>query len=300
MFTLDQLRAFVAVAEEGGFGRAAERLHMTQPPLSRQIKQLEKSLEVELFIRTTRSVKLTDTGQLFLHEARRLLRLAYAAPLTAQRIARGTAGRLRVGFTAVSALNIFGDWISSAHLQMPLVDFVITEMVTVDQLDAIFAGDLDLGFVRGTPNSTILMSKRVYSEPMVAAVPVGHPLTSSGSPPTLADLAAYGVITYTPESARYYHELTIALFHGAGLYPEYIQYVSQVSSQLVLVEAGLGIAIVPQSAERLRPSRVTILPIADHPTDRQAEMRVAWRADSTNPVLRPALNLLDEMIESGL
>jgi DNA-binding transcriptional LysR family regulator len=300
MYTLDQLRGFVAVAEEGGFGRAAERLHLTQPPLSRQVKQLEVLLGFDLFARTTRAVKLTTAGAVFLDEARRILRLAEAAPLTAQRVARGTAGRIRVGFTAVSALNVFGDWISAAHRRMPDVDVVLTEMVTAAQLDALFAGDLDIGFVRGAPRSAMLASRRVYREPMVAAVPAGHPLTQRDTPPTLADLAEYGIITYTPAAAQYYHEFTVSLFRDAGLAPEYVQYVSQVSSQLVLVGAGLGIALVPRSAERLRPRRVAILPIADHPADRQAEMHVAWRVDTDNPALAPALALLDDLVDEGV
>jgi len=299
MYTLDQLRGFVAVAEEGGFGRAAERLHMTQPPLSRQVKQLEILLGFELFARTTRAVKLTAAGVVFLDQARRLLRLADTAPLTAQRVAHGAAGRIRVGFTAVSALNVFGDWISAAHRRMPDVELMLTEMVTAAQLDALFAGDLDIGFVRGAPRSAMLGSRRVYREPMVVAVPVGHPLTARDSPPTLADLVDYGIITYTPADAQYYYEFTVSLFRDAGLTPNYVQYVSQVSSQLVLVGAGLGIALVPRSAERLRPRRVAILAIADHPVERQAEMHVAWRADSDNPALAPALALLDDVAQPG-
>jgi DNA-binding transcriptional LysR family regulator len=122
MFTFDQLTGFIAVAEELHFGRAAERLNMTQPPLSRQIQKLEKSVGTELFERDNRKVQLTAAGSAFLEEARRLLALAERAPLTARRIASGRSGLLRIGFTAASGFSILGPLLEEISAILPDVD----------------------------------------------------------------------------------------------------------------------------------------------------------------------------------
>jgi DNA-binding transcriptional LysR family regulator len=291
VYTLDQLRAFVAVAEELNFSRAAERLHMTQPPLSRQVQRLEREVGIELLTRTSRSVVLTPAGATFLLEARRVIALAEAAPLRARRVASGSVGRVAIGFTAVSALTVLGSWVRLLHEHSSGVDIVLSEMVTTAQTEAILANELDVGLVRGAPSSAVLQSRLVHVEPLVAAVPLDHPLARLERRPRLEDLAEFDIVTYDPDSSRYFHELVVAVFHSAGLAPNYSQYLTQVSSQLVLVEAGLGISLVPSSASRLRPERIAFLEIEDIAAD-AVELHACWRFDHGNPALDVALDLL--------
>ena len=296
VYTFEQLRDFVAVAEEQSFIKAAARLNMTQPPLSRQIQRLEATVRFQLFVRSSRTVTLTPAGQIFLTEARRILQMADAAALMARRVARGTAGRIRVGFTAVAALNVFADWIRTVHRELPDIDFVLTEMVTSVQVDALLAGEIDIGFMRGLPTSNVLRGRLAFSEQFVVAVPDGHPLADLGRDPLLEEVASYGIVTYSPSPSRYFHELVVSTFHSAGFTPDYVQYVSQVNAQLVLVDAAIGIALVPRSAARLRPPRVRFLEIADL-QEKLIELHCVWRGDSTNTALPASLSLLDRVVE---
>ena len=148
MFTFDQLAGFIAVAEELHFGRAAERLNMTQPPLSRQIQKLEKSIGTELLERDNRKVQLTAAGRAFLDEARRLMALADRAPVTARRIASGRSGLLRIGFTAASGFSILGPLLEEIAAIVPDVDIDLQELVTGEQIQGLLTGELDLGLAR--------------------------------------------------------------------------------------------------------------------------------------------------------
>lgn len=153
MFELSQLRCFVAVAEELHFGRAAERLHMTQPPLSRQVRLLEHQIGTELLERTSRSVKLTAAGRGFLPDAARILRLADEAAATARRIATGAAGTLAIGFTASVGYGLLPSLVSAVRAASPDVRLTLKEMVSGAQLEALDARLIDVGLLRH-PSST--------------------------------------------------------------------------------------------------------------------------------------------------
>jgi DNA-binding transcriptional LysR family regulator len=291
-FTLEQLRGFVAVAEEGNFGRAAARLRITQPPLSRQVQKLERALDVQLLVRTPRAVLLTPAGEAFLPEARRILGLAEAAPITARNAARGTAGTLRIGFTAISALTVLGTWIRTITQHLPAVELRLTEMVTRDQVDALLAGDIHVGLARGVPASEVLNTRRVHVESLILACPRGHGLAELGRPPSLTDIGRHDVVTYTPIAARYLQELVISVFHGAGVEPHYVQQVSQVHSLLALVDAGVGVGLVPRSAARLRLPNLAFTEIAGLSPD-IVETHCVWRAGHDNPALDSLLRLTE-------
>ncbi|WP_127130239.1 LysR family transcriptional regulator [Georgenia sp. SYP-B2076] len=291
MYTLEQVRGFVAVAEEEHFGRAADRLQMTQPPLSRQVQKLEREIGVPLFERTHRGVRLTPGGRVFLDEARRLLGLAEAAPLLARSASTGTAGAVRIGFTAVAALTVLGYWARAAGKHLPDVDLILTEMVTREQVDALLAGDIDVGLGRGIPRVDVLAARRVHAESLILAVPSDHPLTALGRIPLLADIGTHDVVTYAPSEARYLHELVVAAFAGAGITPRYVQHVTQVNSVLSLVDAGVGVALVPASAAALRLPGLTFLPVAGMPPN-TVQAHCVWRRDNDNPALASLLQLV--------
>lgn len=185
-----QLANFVVVAEELHFGRAAERLRMTQPPLSRQIQLLESELRVQLFDRSNRTVRLTPAGRAFLVEARRLLRRAEHAAVSVRQLSSGEAGTITIGFTAASAYAMLGTLLETTRTAMPNVDVALREMVTMDQLQALAEGGLDLGLVRPPVTSAELDSRTALREPLLAAVPVGHPLSGREGPLRIPDFDA--------------------------------------------------------------------------------------------------------------
>lgn len=289
MYTLEQLRGFVAVAEEGNFGRAAHRLRITQPPLSRQVQKLEREVGVDLVRRTPRGAELTPGGRVFLDEARRMLTLAGEAPLIARRAASGTKGTVRIGFTAVAALSVLGRWAKLCGDRLPEVDLVLTEMVTGTQVAALISGGIDIGLLRGVPRAEALRAERVHAESLLVAVPTGHPLTTLGRAPGVPEIADYDVVTYAPGDARYFHELVVSTFQAAGAVPRYVQYAGQVSSVVALVDAGVGVALIPESAAILRLPGVRYLPVAGVSAD-CVEVHCAWRGENDNPALAALLS----------
>ncbi|WP_396915704.1 LysR substrate-binding domain-containing protein [Mycolicibacterium sp.] len=284
MFSLSRLSCFIAVAEELHFGRAAERLHMTQPPLSRQIQQLESELGVHLIDRTTRSVTLTPAGVAFLPDARRILQLAEGAALNVKRVPAGDLGTVVIGFTAASAHAAMPRLLDAAREHLPDVKLDLREMVTAAQIEGLMTGELDLGMCRPPLKRPGLVSRPLLHEQLIAAMPVGHPLDDIGRQLTLNDLDGQDMIMYSPVQARYFNELLISTFTIAGATPRYVQYVTQVHTMLVLVRSGIGIALVPASAATLHPEGVRFRSIGAF-RERPVELDAAWRGDSTNPAL---------------
>ena len=247
MFDLNQLRCFVTVAEELHFGRAAARLNMTQPPLSRQIQVLEHIIDAPLLERTSRSVRLTPAGRSFLPEARRILKLAESASQVARRIALGKTGSLKIGFTAAAAYGFLPELVAACRAKLPEVDFSLKEMVSGDQFEALTSGQIDAGLLR----------------PPIAR-PELRPAASSPSPCsprsrrsirwrtptsiTIKDFDDQPFVMYSPYESRYFHDLLVALFTRADILPRYVQHLSQIHSILAMVRAGLGLAIVPAAA----------------------------------------------------
>jgi DNA-binding transcriptional LysR family regulator len=292
VFSSGRLSCFIAVAEELHFGRAAERLHMTQPPLSRQIQQLEGELGVQLIDRTTRSVTLTPAGVAFLPDARRILQLAEGAAMTVRRVPAGDLGTVVVGFTAASAHVVLPLLLEEAREKLPDVKLELREMVTSVQLESLLNGELDLGMARPPVKRPGLVSRPLLHEQLIAALPMGHPLADLGRQLTLNDLDGEDVIMYSPVQARYFNQLLISTFTIAGATPRYVQYVTQVHTMLVLVRSQIGIALVPASAATLHPEGVVFRSIGAF-RERPVELDAVWRGDSTNPAL---LRLLRDVL----
>ncbi len=289
MFSLDQLRGFVAVAEELHFGRAAERLLMTQPPLSRQIQKLERSVGVRLLDRDNRKVSLTPAGAAFLTEARRLLTLAEVAPDRARRIAAGSTGTVRIGFTAASTYGTLTRVLNAVATAAPDIDLDLYEMVTSEQVAGLQSGELDLGLARPPFDTEQFASRLLHTEPMVLAVPVGHWMTTLGRDVVADDLVQEPLVMHSPTKARYFYNLVVRMVPVG--HQNVVHTVSQILTMIWLVAGRRGVAFVPESTQGLHIEGVTYLSLWGV-TDQQAELHLLWSRDSDNPALQTVLDAL--------
>jgi DNA-binding transcriptional LysR family regulator len=284
MFELGQLRCFVAVAEELHFGRAAARLNMTQPPLSRQVQILEHSLDIILLERTSRLVRLTPAGRAFLPEARRIIELAEGAGLAAKRVARGEQGSIGLGCTAAASYGLLPKLLAFASASMPGIDLVLKQMVTSEQMEALASGRIDLGLVRQPFDRRLVADVCILREPLLLAVPGNHPL-ATGAEPSIADLDRQKMVMWSPVESRYFYDLITGLCTAEGVMPAHVQYVSQAHTILALVSVGLGVALVPEAARALHFENVVLRPIRSPRRRAVAELHLVWRRDNTNPAV---------------
>lgn len=291
MFTFDQLAGFIAVAEELHFGRAAERLNMTQPPLSRQIQKLEKAIGTELLERDNRKVQLTPAGGAFLEEAKRLMALAARAPVTARRIATGRSGILRIGFTAASGFSILGPLLEEVAEIIPDVDVDLQELVTGEQIEGLLTGRLDLGLARPPFDRDTFDSHLLYREAMMLAVPEGHRLARLTRPVEDDDFKDEPLIMHSPTKATYFYDLVVKLLPIQ--HANVVHTVSQVLTMVSLVAARRGVAFVPHSATLLGLKGVEFLPIAGMDTEQPVELHAIWNRKLENPALRRLLQDLE-------
>jgi DNA-binding transcriptional LysR family regulator len=289
VFTLDQLRGFVAVAEELHFGRAAERLRMTQPPLSRQIQKLERSVGVQLLDRDNRNVELTTAGAAFLIEARRLLGQADGALDHVRRIHAGSAGTVRIGFTATAAFGVLPSLLNRVGAAYPEIDLDLSEMVTREQVDSLLTGDLDLGLARPPFDTTTFASRVLHREALLLALPAAHRLVDTDRAVTAEDVVSEPLIMHAPTRARYFYDLVVRLIPIAD--QNIVHSVSQVLTMLWLVAAGRGVAFVPASAARLGIEGVRYRSIEGLPPT-PVELHLLWLRDAGNPALRMLLDAM--------
>jgi DNA-binding transcriptional LysR family regulator len=289
VYTLDQVRCFRAVAEELHFGRAAERLNMTQPPLSRQIQKLERAVGVPLLERDNRHVELTTAGAVFLEEARRLLTAADAAPALARKIAAGRAGVLRLGFTAASGFSLLGTLVQEIAEFMPDVDLDLQELVTIEQIEAIRRGELDLALGRPPFDQESFDSRLLLSEDLVLAVPLGHPFARLDRPVVVGDLRDQALIGHHPTKARYFYDMVVRYIEVE--HANVVHVVSQILTMCSLVAAGRGVAFVPESARLLGLPGVTFVELGDVPHG-VVELHAIWNRSSKNPALHSFLTFL--------
>lgn len=289
MLTIDQLRCFIAVAELRSFRQAAERLSMTQSPVSRQIQSLEREVGVQLLVRDRQSVVLTNAGQVFLREAQSAVEVLDALPVNARRIASGLAGTVRVGSTA-SAMLIVNELMPAIERSLPEVRIVVEEMISSEQTEALKKAEIELGLVRPPVTAPQLRSTMLYEEPLMLAVPADDPLADDEAGPVrTADIDMSRLISYSPKHP-YFADLVT---EGLGLSFRSGQRMSQVSSVVAAVNAGRGIALVPRSASRLGVTRVAFRGLADV-DPKIVKLAVAWREPLVNPAAQRVCRLLTE------
>jgi DNA-binding transcriptional LysR family regulator len=262
---LRQLRYFIAVAEELNFTRAAERLHIGQPPLSHAIQVLEADVGAQLFERTKRWVRLTEAGRLFEADARRILALAGQAADTARRAQRGEAGELRIGFTFSTPLTpLFATVINRYRQRFPAVSLTLHEMATLPQLDALTQRTLDLGFVRPTDIAVAdaIALTALREDPLVAVLPSALPLARKKSI-AIGELKDMPFVMYPPTAGTGIYPQIFRLCRAAGFAPRIGQVAGEASTIIGLVAAGCGVSVLPASFDRIRMDGVCYRAISD-------------------------------------
>lgn len=287
MLELFQLKCFTAVAEELHFGRAAARLFITQPPLSRQIQLLEENIGVTLLERTSRSVRLTTPGKAFYQDAVAILRLAEQAVAGARRTASGQSGRVAIGYTAVSGYDLIPNLVNAFQRVLPDIDIVLREMVSAEQVEALESHAIDLAFIRPLNTEHALQYHLVVREPMMLAIPARHPLADK---PRIhvKDLEQQALVMYCPSESRYFYDKVMDLFVASGVTPRYVQHLAQTHTILSLVRAGIGMAVVPSSVMHLPFQDIVYKPLWRK--NILAEVYLAWDLNNRNP----AQNLVRE------
>lgn len=298
---LRQLRYFIAVAEEKHFGRAALRLHMTQPPLSQTIQGLEQMLGAALFVRTKRSVTLTPAGLALLPEALRLVQQAAALPELAQRAAGGSAGLLTLSFISTADYSILPPLLLRFRERYPQVRIDLREATTDVQLDDLLLGKIDAGLLLPPlpdKTRTQLDYLPLLSEPLLAAIPENwlpgktrsrgnHRINEALSLKALAELP---LIIFPRRISPAFHDTIIACFRDAGVTPHIGQEAIQMQTIIGLVSAGMGMALVPQSVSNLKRPGVQYRSLRGAAP--LIETGLAWRRDNVSPVLAALLAML--------
>jgi DNA-binding transcriptional LysR family regulator len=280
---LRHLRYFVAVAEEMNVTRAAVRLGIAQPPLTQQIKLLERELGVQLLVRIGRRITLSEAGRLFLAEARAVLDRAGQAIAVARSAGHGETGTLRIGFTGSAGFNpSVTSILSTFRAEWPLVSLSLEESRTSTLLDALSVGRIDAAFVRPPVNCDGIADRFVSTEPLVLAVPARHHLADRQSA-RLAELRNEAFVLYSRNGGYGLSEMVVAACVGAGFQPLVAQNSPQMTSTINLVAASIGIAIVPSCMRSLRPDAVRFLDIDVGFT---AELRLTYRIGDASPLLR--------------
>lgn len=257
---LHELNTFCIVAEELNLTRAAKRLHITQPPLSRKIKSLEDGVGSKLFIRSPKGLALTDTGQFLYEQSRQLLEKVETITTTIQRMERNKRPLLRIGFVP----SVFYD-------QLPLlvrelrrkdsVEITLVEMTTIQQIESLKTGRIDVGFGRLRIDDPEIVQKELFEEPFLAAVPLGHPLQNSS--PTLEELAKYPLILFPARPRPSLADVVQGFFIRRGIKTQVVQETNELQTALSLVASGLGITLVPEQVVNVRRKGIVYIPLAD-------------------------------------
>ncbi|MCE1162675.1 MAG: LysR family transcriptional regulator [Thiomonas sp.] len=283
---LRHLRYFVAVAEERHFSRAAQRLHVSQPPLSQQIQALEAELGVPLFTRGRGGVQRTAAGDALLPLARGILDAVEHAMTQTRRVGRGETGRLTVGFAgSMPFTDIMPRLLRDYRAAWPQVTLDLREQPSQAQIDDLLAHRLDLGFIRPTTlmHDARLATLVVQREPLLAAVHSDHPLAAQARV-SLADLRDQPFVLYSASLGSGLREQTLALCAQAGFAPRIAQEVHEMPTLIGLISAGLGVGIVAASMQRAQLPFVTYLRLQDENVT--TDVLLAWRRDDDTPPLR--------------
>lgn len=262
---LRHLRYFIAVAEELHFGRAAQVLGISQPPLSQQIQALEQELGARLFERTNRRVALSEAGRLFLEEARQVLAQVDKAADVARRAQLGELGEMKIGFTSSAPFNSsIPKAIYSFRQRFPAVHLNLKEMSSRDVADALLDESIEVGLMRPLPLPESLIATELLREPLVAVLNAAHPLAQGNVPGiNMADLAHEPFVFFPRSYGSGLHAQLLSLARQAGFTPHFAQEAAEVMTIIGLVSAGLGVSVLPASFQRMRIDGVVYRTLLD-------------------------------------
>ncbi|CAN7304696.1 LysR family transcriptional regulator [Variovorax sp. LjRoot290] len=282
---LRQLRQFVAVAEERSFRRAAERLHVSQPPLSVAVQRLEAEVGATLLDRTRHHVRLTVAGEAFLREARRTLAHAQLSIEIAQRAAAGKLGTLRLSFVPSAALGVVPRLLRAFREDYPDVKLVLTGDTTSQQVAALLSGAIDVGIV--VPPLHDAGDFRIQpfcDQELTLAVPDTHPLAQQKRV-QLRDLASEPFVGFPFKEGPGFESVVMAACQDSGFIPNFVQVASQMQTILALVGGGLGIALVPQAMQAVQTEHVVYLQVRRRNAPVKYALGLAFRPSNGNPAL---------------
>ncbi|MEM6521083.1 MAG: LysR substrate-binding domain-containing protein [Cyanobacteria bacterium P01_C01_bin.70] len=288
---LRQLRYFVTVAEELHFGRAADRLQITQPALSKQVASLEKTLGTLLLLRTKRTVQLTHAGQVFLEQAHQLLGQAEAAIQLARRADQGEIGQLTIGFTETAAHTVLPQWVRTFRQQHPGVEITMIELATEAQVKALQQGQIDLAFLHPPIDERGLQLHSILEENFVAVLPQQHPLLEYESIP-IAALADEALIIHPRAEGPTLYDAFIQVCYDAGFQPKIVQESISLQARVCLAAAGIGITFTPDSLQCLVGNNVACRPLANCPI--RLKFAAVWPQKSVNPKLKAFLKICQQ------
>ncbi|BBU45124.1 MULTISPECIES: LysR substrate-binding domain-containing protein [Pseudomonas] len=291
------LRQFIAVAEELHFHKAAERLHMAQPPLSQAISRLEEKLGFSLFLRNTRGVRLTPAGTAFRDTAYRVLAELEQGIEYARNVSAGVSGKLTITAISIAYYDSLLTSLRRYRETYPNVQLTLREMPSATQAKALLAGEADIGFMRRLPLPVgTLESRLLLDEQIVMALPAGHVKAQQGD----VDLREFANedFVFTPQAlGGGYHAQLVALCESAGFYPRVVQEAAQIHTLLGLVACGFGVALVPASFARSTP-RERVQFCAIRPIDEQATpgigLYMKWNAQNASPALANFIALFED------
>lgn len=290
---LRHLRYYVAVAEECHFGRAAARLHIAQPPLSQQVKQLEAELGVQLLVRSTRRVELTAAGERFLVRARELLARVDAATQEVRRVAAGEVGHVAIGFTGTATYELLPTLSRALRQALPGVELDLRgEMLTPSQTEALIDGRLDIGLLRPPVGDVDLVTRILREEPLIAVLPESHPLAAA-THVDIADLRDEVLVGYPSQHRSVIHDAVVEACRAAGFTPRATE-VAETSTLVSFVAAGLGVALVPRSVQHLRITGATYRPLTG--TAPTVALAVATRRDEADPAVHRAVEVITRLV----
>jgi DNA-binding transcriptional LysR family regulator len=296
---LRQLRYFVAVARERNFTRAAETLHIAQPPLSRQIKQLEDELGVTLIERGSRPVRLTEGGRLLYEQAVRALDHMEEIQAIMRRLREAEIPRFSIGFVASTLYGKLPEVIRRYRAARPRVELTLLELTTLEQVAALKEGRIDVGFGRIPFDDPLIERVLLRNEQIIAALPERHPLQDHAGPLRLDDLVGQPLIIYPKAPRPSYADQVLALFRDRGLKPAAVHEVRELQVALGLVAAETGICLVPAGVGRLQRDGVVYRPLDE--ARALTPIILSHRKDDRSPEIALVLKIVREMYrKSGI